>query len=156
MKNLKFEPLNVLMIDDDIDEVEQVQEAFTRSPIHVNFNYITDTRQLTPYLEESLEDKPSYDMHDSKIRFPDVILLDIVMPLSTGPEILQEMKMDKRFKNIPVIILTGITDPEIIKLCYEHGAASYIVKPVEYEDLVPLTTHVNGYWVGIVKIKEDQ
>ncbi len=75
---------------------------------------------------------------------PDLILLDVTMPYMDGFEMLNRIKADPRFKDIPVIMLTARSrDADIIQGQAE-GAARYLVKPVHPEDLLTSVREVIG------------
>ncbi|MBI5046075.1 MAG: response regulator [Candidatus Niyogibacteria bacterium] len=59
---------------------------------------------------------------------PNLILLDIIMPLKNGFEVLSELKSDDRLKNVPVIILSNLGQDSDIKKGKELGAVDYMVK----------------------------
>ncbi len=59
---------------------------------------------------------------------PDAILLDIMMPGLNGKEFLKFLKQSPRYKSIPVIMITGVSDINDIKICLDNGAAGYILK----------------------------
>jgi two-component system alkaline phosphatase synthesis response regulator PhoP len=61
---------------------------------------------------------------------PDVILLDIMMPVFDGYETLKRLRTEEATKNIPVIMLTARGDPAAVEKCQELGAADYVVKPI--------------------------
>ena len=61
----------------------------------------------------------------------DVILLDIVMPEMNGYEVLKFIKNDKRFFEIPVIMISSMDDTDSIYRCIENGADDYITKPFD-------------------------
>ena len=60
---------------------------------------------------------------------PDVILLDIEMPGMDGFEVLEELKKDEETRDIPVIFLTGHTEPDYVQRALDLGAAAYMTKP---------------------------
>jgi putative two-component system response regulator len=60
---------------------------------------------------------------------PDLILLDIEMPEMNGFEVLETLRKEKEYKNIPVIFLTGVRSPEIEARCLESGAVDFVTKP---------------------------
>ena len=70
---------------------------------------------------------------DEKI---DVIILDWVMPEMNGLEFLTAIKADDNFKDIPVIMLTGVTDKDKMVEAIRAGAKQYITKPFNSEDLL--------------------
>ncbi|HEX7586083.1 MAG TPA: response regulator [Patescibacteria group bacterium] len=59
---------------------------------------------------------------------PDLILLDIIMPNMDGLEVLKKIKADEKFSNIPVILLTNLSQKEEINLGLGLGANDYLIK----------------------------
>ncbi|KPJ71354.1 hypothetical protein AMJ50_02590 [Parcubacteria bacterium DG_74_3] len=59
---------------------------------------------------------------------PDLVLLDLVLPRKSGFEILSEIKLNPKTKNIPVVILTNLGQESDIKRGLDLGAAAYLVK----------------------------
>ena len=64
---------------------------------------------------------------------PDIILLDISMPVMDGVEFLKTMRKIEKFKNTPVIILTAINEKDIIGEMIGLGISDYILKPIRAE-----------------------
>ncbi len=67
---------------------------------------------------------------------PDLILLDIMMPVRSGVNIFENLKMSTLTAITPVIFITGVANPEIKQKALEMGAADYVVKPFETEYLL--------------------
>jgi len=63
-----------------------------------------------------------------KEKKPDLILLDIILPRKDGFEILKAMKADKELKNIPVILLTNLSQKDEVKKGLDLGANDYLIK----------------------------
>ena len=61
--------------------------------------------------------------------FPDVILLDVLMPGMDGFDVITKLKADPRYRDIPVMFLTGKSDSESERRGFALGAADYITKP---------------------------
>lgn len=59
---------------------------------------------------------------------PDLILLDIVMPYMDGMDVLKEIKANDKWKNIPVILLTNLSEKEKIEEAIGIGANDYLIK----------------------------
>jgi CheY-like chemotaxis protein len=72
----------------------------------------------------------------AKLLKPDCIILDIMMPRIDGWKVLESLKKDRATSEIPVIILSVKSGPEDIERMGEMGAARYVSKPFETEDLV--------------------
>lgn len=65
---------------------------------------------------------------------PDLILLDIMMPLADGYSTMLKLKKSYKTKDIPVIIITAKS--EIKDICKTHGAQDYIVKPIAFKEIM--------------------
>lgn len=62
------------------------------------------------------------------VEIPDIILLDILMPVMDGFEVLENLKKDERTKNIPVILLTNLNQKDDIERGLKMGANDYLIK----------------------------
>jgi two-component system response regulator len=78
---------------------------------------------------------------------PKFILLDLKMPKVTGLEVLAKLKGSPRTRAIPVVILTSSAEDPDIKKCYDLGANSYIVKPVEFDNFSKTVVDLGFYWM---------
>lgn len=66
---------------------------------------------------------------------PDVILLDIMMPVMDGVEVLERIQANERLRDIPVIMVTAKTEMESIKATLSLGAQDYVKKPIDFTEL---------------------
>ncbi len=66
---------------------------------------------------------------------PDIIFLDLNMPIKDGFTCLKEIRINDKFKNCPIIILTTSNNPEHRELAYQFGANRFISKPNNFYDL---------------------
>ena len=72
---------------------------------------------------------------------PNLILLDLNMPIKDGYETLKDLKQDKQLQTIPVMVLTSSTKPADENVCYQLGCEYFHRKPItlsEYSDLATL------------------
>ena len=82
---------------------------------------------------------------------PDMILLDLNLPDTTGIEILRQVKENKYLKGTPVVILTTTDDSNEIKRCYELGCNVYITKPVNYESFANAIRQL-GLFFSVIQV----
>lgn len=67
---------------------------------------------------------------------PDLVLLDIEMPIMSGIQTLEIIKSNEEFKNIPIMFVTGSADPETVVAASKLGAVDYVIKPFMPQDLL--------------------
>lgn len=59
---------------------------------------------------------------------PDLVVLDLVMPVKAGIPTLRALRQDERFRRLPVVVLTGRNDPRLVKATLDNGPTDYILK----------------------------
>ena len=140
-------PIDILLVEDNEADVKITLRAFKRAKIQNNIFVVNDGQEALEfvYREGKYADK-------NKFPRPDLILLDINMPRMDGFEFLDRIKADGRFNFIPVVMLTSSRNDEDVVKSYGTGAASYIQKPVEYEEFVKVIEGFNFYWQIINKL----
>ena len=112
----------VLYADDDADDVELFQEILREIDRSILFLYAADGLQALRVLREA-------------IVLPDVVFLDINMPLINGKECLTEIRRDENLKTIPVVMYsTSSTEQEVVQ-CLQLGASDYLCKAANYDKL---------------------
>ncbi len=60
----------------------------------------------------------------------DIIIMDVIMPGISGFDLLESLRAEKCYDDIPIIMFTSLNDPESYKKCYELGATDFISKPI--------------------------
>lgn len=108
--------LNILLADDDRDDRFFFDMALKTVPISTHLSTVENGEELMNFLA-----------NDPK-QLPDVIFLDLNMPRKNGHECLLEIKNNKNFQNIPVVIYSTSLHDEIADVLYENGAHYYLKK----------------------------
>lgn len=67
---------------------------------------------------------------------PDVIIMDIMMPLMDGYEATAIIKSNEEYKDIPIIFLTALVTSEDVVKCFKSGGSDYISKPFNRDELI--------------------
>ncbi len=111
---------NVLMVDDDADD----QLLFTNA-----------LQEIDATMHYEIANNGIEALEKLKTFIPDVVFLDLNMPLMNGIECLAAMKSNKKFIDIPVIIFTTTNDKEAIAITKAMGATAFFHKPIEFHKL---------------------
>ena len=82
----------------------------------------------------------------SDYRMPDLIVLDLNLPILSGHEVLTALKANEELSIIPVIVLTTSQQPADIRKAYDLGAASYILKPHDLEQFIRIAQSLYEFW----------
>jgi CheY-like chemotaxis protein len=114
---------NILLIDDDDDDQEIFLEAVGEISNEVICTASSDASQALLKLT------------DGELQ-PDVIFLDLNMPVMSGQEFLAEIRQRPGLRDIPVIIFSTSSQASTISQTKELGASDFITKPATYNDLV--------------------
>ena len=109
----------VLIADDEQDIVETIQFMLEAEEINC----------LTAYDGEQA-------LHFAKNSNPDLIILDVMMPKINGYKICRLLKFDKKYKEIPILMVTARSQEEDKIIGEETGADEYITKPFEISEIV--------------------
>jgi two-component system, response regulator len=84
---------------------------------------------------------------------PRLMLLDLKLPKMSGLDVLRTVRADPRFKELPVVVFTSSSEDPDIAAAYEHGANSYVTKPVDHESFIKAVTNVGLYWMITNRIR---
>jgi CheY-like chemotaxis protein len=142
----KTSPL-VLMVDDDLEDVYLTKRAFISQLCNIDFRSVQNGQQFFNYLnrEGEFAGLTAKDM-------PDVILLDINIPLENGFAILEKLRNDLNHGHLPVIMLTTSTSEKDIRTAYQLGASSFICKSVNSSEMKETVNNICQYWFGFAQL----
>lgn len=136
--------IDVLMVEDNPGDVRLTQEALRDAKININMSVVSDGMQAMAFLHH---EPPYLDSPE-----PDLILLDLNLPLKSGFEVLAEIKQDERLKVIPVVILTSSQAERDIVKSYNLYANAYVTKPVDLDQFIKVVQAIEDFWFEIVKL----
>lgn len=132
----------ILLVEDNLDDVELTREGFRRSKLTVNLHHVENGRDCLSFLrkEGRFSDVPS----------PDLILLDLNMPVMSGYDVMKEISEDAQLDHFPVIVLTSSADEGDVLTMYRLRCSSYIVKPVDFNKFANAVAELGRYWFTVV------
>jgi len=116
---------SVLLADDSDKDRLLIRHALLKHPRLVIVGEVTDGVQVIDYLRATGEFK-----NRKKHPFPDLLILDLKMPLKSGYEVLEWLRVQS-FADLVVAVVSGSVLPEDLKLSLELGADAFFVKAAE-------------------------
>jgi CheY-like chemotaxis protein len=117
--------MDILLIDDDILDRELFVDAINL--VGKGYNII-----------EAGNGQEALDYLTSAHRLPQLIILDLNMPVKDGRSTLKELKINKQFKSIPVCIMSTSSAAFDVSNSYENGANLFLVKPMDFKLLIEM------------------
>ena len=133
-------PINILLIEDNPGDAEQGKLYNRLHVVGDGEKAIALLRQQAPY-----ED----------IQRPELILLDLNLPGTSGFEVLSEIKSDKDLMRIPVVVLTSSKAEEDILKSYNLHANCFINKPLDLSQFLYVVGCIEKFWSSIVILPPD-
>lgn len=137
----------VLLVEDDPADAELIKMAFAEGRLLVDLHHVLDGVEAFEFLGRETRAVAGAPR-------PDLVLLDLNMPRMNGREFLQEIKQDSNLCGIPVLVLTTSDVERDVVESYHLGAAGYIVKPVDLEQLIRALKGIENYWFTVVKLPQ--
>ena len=135
-------PMMVQAIDEVAETVNALKSTIARAPKEIKILVVEDKEHPQMLLKKTFSDvgyiveiasSGVEALEMAKIWKPDVITLDILLPLKDGWQVMRELKSHPICKNIPIIIISMVDER---KLGFGLGAAEYFVKPIQKDILL--------------------
>ena len=135
---------HILLVEDNRMDVELTLDAFHEAKLLNAIHVASDGQAALDYLF-------GRGKYTDRITFPlpNLVLLDLKLPGIDGFEVLRQIKSTPILKRLPVVILTSSKEDGDRALSYDHGANSYLVKPVSFDGFLGLVRQINCYWLSL-------
>jgi CheY-like chemotaxis protein len=133
----------VLLAEDDENDVLLMRHAFDATKVLNPLVVVRDGQEAIWYLEAA----GAY-ADRSLCPWPDLLLLDLKMPLKDGWDVLEWLQKPERRKNLHVLVLSSSNDELDIKRAIAMGANGYRVKPFDFNGLVHLAEELRDCWLA--------
>jgi DNA-binding response OmpR family regulator len=125
----------LLAVDDSEDDALLLKMACRKAGTGFQLRWVEDGEAAAAYLAANLKEGSEPP--------PDLILLDLNMPRKNGFELLEWLR-NHEMESIPVVIYTSSKQESDIERAYGLGAACYLVKPVEFKELLGIVRVLDG------------
>jgi CheY-like chemotaxis protein len=133
----------LLLVEDNPQDELLALRALSRARVANKVDVVRDGQQALDYLfrQGEFADRDGPDL-------PTVVLLDIGLPRLTGLEVLSRLRQDARTRRLPVVMLTSSDEDADRIHSYEHGANSYVRKPLAFADFAETVASLGVYWLA--------
>jgi len=118
---------DVLVAEDDKDDFEILADVIKDHSVKVLVTHAENGDILMRMIHEKI---------------PDLLFLDLVMPCRDGRTCIQEIRADKKFDGLPVIIYTSVRDINAVEFCFRNGSNMYVLKPETYSEIVDVVRRI--------------
>ena len=137
-------PVRILYAEDNLDDVELLRAALELSPVEVDLHHVENGIACMRSLRSEAGDESHLP--------PDLLLLDLNMPMMDGFEVMEEIVRDESLRSLPVVVLTTSGDPEDVERMYRLRCSSYIRKPLELQGFVRAVQTMIDYWFTVTTL----
>ena len=132
---------HILLIEDNEGDIMLTKDAFEESKIKTVMSIARNGQEAMDFLFK----KGEY----GNAQRPDLILLDINIPIYNGHQVLKKIKETDDLKKIPVIILTTSSNPKDVNLAYENHSNSYVKKPLDMDEFLEAIKQMEQFWLQL-------
>lgn len=132
----------ILLVDDNEDDVYLTRRAFKGVRMPVKLHHVDNGAKCLAFLRK----EPPY----ADAPTPDLVLLDVNMPVMDGHEVLEEINGDDSLRHIAVVVLTTSAEETDIAAMYDLRCNSYVTKPVDFEKFQQMVRQLTDYWLDLV------
>ena len=130
-----------MLVEDNPADVRLIQLILEDAEFHVNFTVANNGQEAMTILrhEGAFAEAPR----------PDIILLDLNMPVMDGREVLAALENYPELGSIPVVVLTTSQSQEDLEYAYSKCISSYITKPVDVHQFNAKVRDLLNYWTNV-------
>jgi two-component system response regulator len=136
-------PRIILVAEDNDDDFVLLRCAFESAGLPHRLIGVADGLDAINYL---FADNPYTNR--SAFPFPDLMLLDLQMPIVDGFEMLATLKGRSQFRCLPIVVLSSVDDPLIIQQALNHGARDFLIKPTTSAERIVMARGLHSRWLA--------
>jgi CheY-like chemotaxis protein len=141
--------VEILLVEDNPRDVQLTLRGFAKAKITNPVHVVRDGVEALDFIFGT-----GLYAHRRNAPAPQIILLDLKLPKKSGIEVLEQIKANKKTRDIPVIVLTTSNRSRDLGKCRRRGAVACIVKPVGFQSFSEVTPRLSLAWT-LVKPEAD-
>lgn len=136
--------VHILLVEDNEGDILLTKEAFKERKVINKMSVVKNGADAIDFVLK----KGQY----SGVSTPDLILLDINLPIRNGFEVLDTLKSHEESRRIPIIMLTTSSSQKDINKAYDHYANSYVTKPLEIDEFFSAAEKIEEFWIQLSRL----
>ncbi|PZX61141.1 CheY-like chemotaxis protein [Algoriphagus ratkowskyi] len=144
MDNNKMKMAHILLVEDNEGDIFLILESFEDLKIKAEITVVKNGQEALDFLFKRGEYINS--------KKPDLVLLDINIPIYNGHEVLKQIKADPGLKKIPVIMLTTSSSQKDIDKAYDNHCNSYVKKPLNMDEFLGAILKIEQFWLNLTTL----
>jgi CheY-like chemotaxis protein len=141
------EPIDILLVEDNPGDVFLINRMLEECPLRYILHRVDNGEAATDFLRQT----QAYP----QAPIPQLILLDLNLPIKNGREVLADIKSDPKLQHIPVIVLSTSNAPEDIAESYQLKADYYVTKPSSFDEFSSKAQDIHDFWLRWQKNNES-
>jgi len=134
----------ILLVEDDPNDVLLIQRAFQQNGDSLNLIVLSDGEAALKYLEKARQED-----HTEEYPIPQLVMLDLKLPRISGFEVLEWIRNHPRYRHLPVVVFSSSSMQEDVNMAYDLGVNSYLLKPVDYDQMIRVANLICEYWLKL-------
>jgi CheY-like chemotaxis protein len=138
---LTGQAIDILLVEDNTGDVRLAVEALREGKISNNLSVARDGAEALAFLRRQ--------GRFAQAPHPNLILLDLDLPVKHGLDVLAEIKADPELFAIPVVILTVSRAQQVFLRSQPLEACGYITKPIDLRQFIGLVKSIEQFWLTI-------
>jgi len=135
---------HILLVEDNEGDILLTQEAFEECKVKTDISVARNGKEALDFLFKRVS--------FANAKKPDLILMDINIPIFNGHEVLRQIKADANLKKIPVIMLTTSSNQKDLNEAYENHCNSYIKKPLKMSEFIDAILKIEEFWLHLTTL----
>ena len=143
---MRLKPVHILLVEDNEGDIVLTLDAFEESKVKTEISVVKNGKEALDFLfrRKAFADAIT----------PDLILLDINIPIYSGHDVLKQIKDDDNLKRIPVIMLTTSSNQKDIDMAYANHCNSYVQKPLDMDEFLKAILKIEAFWLQLSILAE--
>ena len=138
---------HILLVEDNEGDILLTTEAFEESKLKIDLSIARNGQEALDFLFTQGK--------FAEATKPDLILLDINLPIFNGHEVLKQIKSHVELKKIPVIMLSTSCSERDVSDAYENHCNSYIKKPLEIGEFFKTVLKIEEFWLQLTTLSNE-